>query len=85
MGVEDSVTSRSLPDFDVNSTVGDDNKLDAVSQGYSSLGDCIEDESDDVLLGVLGYAHILVAVTKLPAAPIPFNRSSEAFGSEIQT
>ena len=45
----------------------------------------IEDESDDVLVGVLGYADILVAVTKLPAAPIPSNRSSEAFGSEIQT
>ncbi|KAK7841505.1 cbs domain-containing protein cbsx6 [Quercus suber] len=140
MGVEDNVTSRSLPDFDVNSTVGGDNKLGnggggsarlrkfssrsigffsnntspgfgvsrSMYRGRSAPLTCkvtsslaavmaqmlshrathvwvIEDESDDVLVGVLGYADILVAVTKLPAASIPSNRSSEAFGSEIQT
>ncbi|KAL4609796.1 CBS domain-containing protein CBSX6 [Castanea sativa] len=140
MGVEDNVTSRSLPDFDVNSTVGGDDKLGngggglarlkkfssrsigffsnntspsfgvsrSMYRGRSAPLTCkvtsslaavmaqmlshrathvwvIEDESDDVLVGVLGYADILVAVTKLPAAPIPSNRSSEAFGSEIQT
>lgn len=44
-----------------------------------------EDEGDDILVGVVGYAEILVAVTKQPAAPIPANRSSEASGNEIQT
>lgn len=46
----------------------------------------IEDESDDILVGVVGYADILAAVTKQPAAIIHVNRSTEAFVSnEIQT
>nr|POE70453.1 glucosamine 6-phosphate n-acetyltransferase [Quercus suber] len=53
MGVEDNVTSRSLPDFDVvNSTVGGDNKLDFEDRFWelSALGDdhiisVVEDES----------------------------------------
>lgn len=45
-----------------------------------------EDESDDLLVGVVGYADILAAVTKQPAAaPIPANRSYEAYGNENQT
>lgn len=137
MGVEDNVTPRSLPDFALNSTVGDDKlgnggggsirpkKFSSRSIGFfsntshsfgvsrnmyrgrsapltckvtSSLAAVmaqmlshrathvwvIEDESDDVLVGVVGYADILVAVTKQTAAPIPANRSSEAFGNEIQ-
>ncbi|KAL5767264.1 hypothetical protein ACOSQ2_014047 [Xanthoceras sorbifolium] len=44
-----------------------------------------EDDSDDVLVGVVGYADILVAVTKQPASPIPSNRSLEAFTTEIQS
>ncbi|KAJ7973619.1 CBS domain containing protein [Quillaja saponaria] len=43
-----------------------------------------EDEGDDVLVGVVGYADILRAVTKQPAAFIPANRSCEEFGNEIQ-
>jgi CBS domain-containing protein len=138
MGVEDNVTPRSLPDFALNSTVGDDKlgnggggsirpkKFSSRSIGFfsntshsfgvsrnmyrgrsapltckvtSSLAAVmaqmlshrathvwvIEDESDDVLVGVVGYADILVAVTKQTPAPIPANRSSEAFGNEIQT
>ncbi|KAF3452446.1 hypothetical protein FNV43_RR02879 [Rhamnella rubrinervis] len=46
----------------------------------------IEDESDDILVGVVGYADILAAVTKQPATIIPANRTAEAFVSnEIQT
>ncbi|KAJ7978253.1 CBS domain containing protein [Quillaja saponaria] len=43
-----------------------------------------EDEGDDILVGVVGYADILCAVTKQPAAFIPANISSEAFGNESQ-
>ncbi|GAV58705.1 CBS domain-containing protein [Cephalotus follicularis] len=43
-----------------------------------------EDESDDVLVGVVGYADILVAVTKQPAAMISATRSSEIYPNEIQ-
>ncbi|XP_020234788.1 CBS domain-containing protein CBSX6 [Cajanus cajan] len=43
-----------------------------------------EDESDDVLVGIVGYADILAAVTKPPATIIPVNRSTEGFGNEIQ-
>ncbi|GLT60049.1 hypothetical protein SLA2020_328360 [Shorea laevis] len=40
-----------------------------------------EDESDDFLVGVVGYADILSAVTKpLPAPMTPGNQSNEAFG-----
>ncbi|XP_021890880.1 CBS domain-containing protein CBSX6 [Carica papaya] len=42
-----------------------------------------EDDSDDVLVGVVGYADILVAVTKQPSTFIPSNRSCEGFGAEI--
>ncbi|XP_022742553.1 CBS domain-containing protein CBSX6-like [Durio zibethinus] len=44
-----------------------------------------EDENDDVLVGVVGYADILVAVTKQPAAVIPTTRSITELGSEIQS
>lgn len=43
-----------------------------------------EDESDDVLVGVVGYADILGAVAKPPTTFIPANRSTEGFGNEIQ-
>ncbi|KHN29284.1 CBS domain-containing protein CBSX6 [Glycine soja] len=43
-----------------------------------------EDENDEVLVGVVGYADILAAVTKPPTAFIPANRSTEGFGNEIQ-
>lgn len=133
MGVEDNVTTRSLPDFTVNSTVGDNNMVNGVGSprprkfssrsigfnpGSSSFGigrsmyrgrsaplTCritsslaavmaqmlshrathvwvTEDNSEDVLVGVVGYADIIVAVTKQPAAFIPVNRSSEGFASE---
>ncbi|XVE90545.1 hypothetical protein DITRI_Ditri20bG0086400 [Diplodiscus trichospermus] len=44
-----------------------------------------EDENDDVLVGVVGYADILVAVTKQPAAVIPTNQSITELASEIQS
>ncbi|KAI9078436.1 hypothetical protein K1719_039655 [Acacia pycnantha] len=44
-----------------------------------------EDEGDDVLVGVVGYADILAAVTKPPTAFIVSNRSTEGFGNEVQT
>lgn len=44
-----------------------------------------EDDSDDVLVGVVGYADILVAVTKSPTAFTVFNKSTEGCGTEIQT
>ncbi|XP_044482752.1 CBS domain-containing protein CBSX6-like [Mangifera indica] len=44
-----------------------------------------EDESDDVLVGVVGYADILAAVTKQPAASNLGNRSYEGFATEIQS
>lgn len=46
----------------------------------------IEDESDDILVGVVGFADILAAVSKQPATIIPATQSSEAFANnEIQT
>ncbi|GLT36440.1 hypothetical protein SLA2020_108150 [Shorea laevis] len=42
-----------------------------------------EDESDDVLLGVVGYADILFAVTK-PPTMTTVNQSNEAMRIEIQ-
>lgn len=134
MGVEDNVASRSLPDFSVNPTKGNNNlakgggstrqkKFSSRSIGFnpsslsfgvsksmyrgrsapltckvtSSLAAVmaqmlshrathvwvIEDESDDVLVGVVGYADILVAVTKQPASFIPANRSIEVSANEI--
>lgn len=44
-----------------------------------------EDENDDVLVGVVGYADILAAVTKQPASFIPANRSFEALSNSIQS
>ncbi|KAJ0014730.1 hypothetical protein Pint_21297 [Pistacia integerrima] len=47
-----------------------------------------EDESDDVLVGVVGYADILTAVTKQPTAlnlGNLGNRSYEGFATEIQS
>ncbi|KAI4350158.1 hypothetical protein L6164_010667 [Bauhinia variegata] len=44
-----------------------------------------EEENDDVLVGVVGYADILVAVTKQPADFMPAFKSTEAFGNEIQS
>ena len=43
-----------------------------------------EDENDDVLVGVVGYADILGAVTKPPTISIPANKPIEEFGNEIQ-
>lgn len=137
MGVEDDVTSRSLPDFTLNSTDGNNNLVNGGSgsrrpkkfssrsigffsnspsfggnrsmyRGRSAPLTCkvtsslaavmaqmlshrathvwvIEDESDDVLVGVVGYADILAAVTKQPATFVASNRSCEAFGNEIHT
>ncbi|XVF56468.1 hypothetical protein PTKIN_Ptkin06aG0123400 [Pterospermum kingtungense] len=44
-----------------------------------------EDEDDDVLVRVVGYADILVAVTKQPTAVIPTTRSIMELVSEIQS
>ncbi|PON45513.1 CBS domain containing protein [Parasponia andersonii] len=137
MGVEDNVSSRSLPDFSVNPTVGNSSQANGggftrarkfssrsigFSPGNSSFGisrsmyrgrsaplTCkvtsslaavmaqmlshrathvwvIEDESDDVLVGVVGYADILAAVTKQPAAFAAANRSCEGgVVNEVQT
>ncbi|XP_027351688.1 CBS domain-containing protein CBSX6 [Abrus precatorius] len=136
MGVEDNVNSRSLPEFCMNSTAGDNDlvngggsrkprKFSSRSIGFfsnsgshgfgsrsmyrgrsapltckitSSLAAVLaqllshrathvwvtEDENDDVLVGVIGYADILAAVTKPPTTFIPANRSTEGFGNEIQ-
>lgn len=137
MGVEDNVTSRSLPELCVNSKTGDNNlvngggsrkpkKFSSRSIGFfnnsashnfgsrsmyrgrsapltckmtSSLAAVMaqmlshrathvwvtEDENDDVLVGVVGYADILAAVTKPPTIFIAANKSStEGFGNEIQ-
>ncbi|EEF50074.1 CBS domain-containing protein CBSX6 [Ricinus communis] len=43
-----------------------------------------EADNDEVLVGVVGYADILFAVTKPPASFIPINRSTEGFPTEIQ-
>jgi hypothetical protein len=43
-----------------------------------------EDENEEVLVGVVGYADILGAVTKPPTIFTPPIRSSEGFGNEIQ-
>lgn len=45
----------------------------------------IEDERDDVLVGVVGYADILAAVSKPPAAVAAANRSCEGLANEIQS
>ncbi|KAK9291864.1 hypothetical protein L1049_019814 [Liquidambar formosana] len=135
MGVEDNVTSRFLPDFSVDSQVGDKSiaigggstrqrKFSSRSIGFfsnptspsfgasrsmyrgrsapltckvtNSLAAVMaqmlshrathvwvtEDESEDVLVGVVGYADILGAVAKQPAAVLPSIRSYEAFGTE---
>ncbi|XP_057999409.1 CBS domain-containing protein CBSX6-like [Hevea brasiliensis] len=42
-----------------------------------------EDSGDDVLVGMVGYADILIAVTKPPSSFIPVNRSSEGFAAEV--
>ena len=44
-----------------------------------------EDENDDILVGVVGYADILAAVTKQPTSFIPANRSFETLGNSIQS
>ncbi|TYI47617.1 hypothetical protein E1A91_D13G186500v1 [Gossypium mustelinum] len=44
-----------------------------------------EDDNDDVLVGMVSYADILVAVTKQPAAFIPSTRSITELASEIQS
>ncbi|XP_058737444.1 CBS domain-containing protein CBSX6 [Vicia villosa] len=136
MGVEDNVTSRSLPDFCVNSRSGGDNdsvnggskkpkKFSSRSIGFfnnsqshsfgsrsmyrgrsapltckmtSSLAAVMaqmlshrathvwvtEDENDEILVGVVGYADILGAVTKPPTIFTPANKSSEGIVNEIQ-
>lgn len=46
----------------------------------------VTEAENEVLLGVVGYADILAAVTKLPAPGIPPTRSIETFGTtEIQS
>ncbi|KAG7585844.1 CBS domain [Arabidopsis thaliana x Arabidopsis arenosa] len=44
-----------------------------------------EADSDDVLVGVVGYGEILTAVTKQPSAFVPSNRSYEGFSNENQS
>ncbi|XP_010415073.1 PREDICTED: CBS domain-containing protein CBSX6 [Camelina sativa] len=44
-----------------------------------------EADSDDVLVGVVGYGEILTAVTKQPSAFVPSNRSYEGFGNDTQS
>ncbi|KAJ6757723.1 CBS DOMAIN-CONTAINING PROTEIN CBSX6 [Salix koriyanagi] len=44
----------------------------------------IEDDSDDILVGVVGYADILAAVTKQSASAPPVNRSEGGFATEFQ-
>ncbi|XP_061946506.1 CBS domain-containing protein CBSX6-like [Populus nigra] len=46
----------------------------------------IEDDSDDILVGVVGYADILAAVTKQPASVTltPVNRPEGGFATEFQ-
>ncbi|CAH8256942.1 unnamed protein product [Arabidopsis lyrata] len=44
-----------------------------------------EADSDDVLVGVVGYGEILTAVTKQPSAFVPSHRSYEGFGNENQS
>uniref|UniRef100_A0A2P2JIW7 CBS domain-containing protein n=1 Tax=Rhizophora mucronata TaxID=61149 RepID=A0A2P2JIW7_RHIMU len=124
MGVEDHLSARSLPDFTVNSPVGDNNVTNSTAStrpkkfssrsigfnlGSSSFGSgrsmyrgrsapltckstsslaavmaqmlshrathvwVTENDSDDVLVGVVGYADILIAVTKPSAAFVPMN------------
>ena len=138
MGVEDNVTSRSLPHFSVNSTGGENNmanggastrqrKFSSRSIGFfsnpaspsfgasrsmyrgrsapltckvtSSLAAVMaqmlshrathvwvtEAESEDILVGVVGYADILAAVIKQPAPVIPSTTpSGEGYATEIQ-
>ncbi|KAG6598932.1 CBS domain-containing protein CBSX6, partial [Cucurbita argyrosperma subsp. sororia] len=43
-----------------------------------------EDENDEILVGVVGYADILAAVTKQPRSFIRVNRSFETLGNSIQ-
>ncbi|KAG8649544.1 CBS domain-containing protein CBSX6 [Manihot esculenta] len=43
-----------------------------------------DNDDDDVLVGVVGYADILFAVTKPPSSFIPSNQSSECFATENQ-
>ncbi|KAM7276684.1 hypothetical protein ACFE04_018550 [Oxalis oulophora] len=43
------------------------------------------EESEDVLVGVVGYSDILIAVTKQPPATSAANKSYETFVNEIQT
>lgn len=44
-----------------------------------------EDESDDILVGVVGYADILAAVSKQPASVTPSIRSLEKLTNEVQS
>ncbi|KAF2307382.1 hypothetical protein GH714_026769 [Hevea brasiliensis] len=134
MGADDNLTTRSFPDFTVNSTNGENNMFNdggstrarkfssrsiGFNPGSSSFGigrsmyrgrsaplTCklssslaavmaqmlshrathvwvTEDNGDDVLVGVVGYADILIAVTKPPSSFIPVNRSSEGFAAEV--
>ncbi|OIW20899.1 hypothetical protein TanjilG_25071 [Lupinus angustifolius] len=135
-GVEDNVTSSSLPELNINSTTGDNNLVNGDSsrkprifssrsigffsnssspsfgsrsmyRGRSAPLTCkitsslaavmaqmlshrathvwvTADESDDVIVGVVGYADILAAVTKPPTVFIPANRASQGFQNEIQ-
>ncbi|XP_024030970.1 CBS domain-containing protein CBSX6 [Morus notabilis] len=133
MGVEDNVSSRSLPDFCLNPAAGNNNLANGsgstrsrrfssrsigFNPGNSSFGSMyrgrsapltckvtsslaavmaqmlshrathvwvIEDGSDDVLVGVVGYSDILAAVTKQPASIAAANRSCEGLVNEIQS
>ncbi|KAL5566759.1 hypothetical protein UlMin_029923 [Ulmus minor] len=136
MGVEDNVSSSSVPDFSLNQTVGNNNQsngggskrpkkfssrsigfnpahpnfsiIRSMYRGRSAPLTCkvtsslaavmaqmlshrashvwvVEDESDYVLVGVVGYADILAAVTKQPASvAAAANRTSEGLVNEIQ-
>ncbi|RVX07339.1 CBS domain-containing protein CBSX6 [Vitis vinifera] len=81
MGVEDNVTSRSLPHFSVNLT-------GVMAQMLSHRATHVwvtEAESEDILVGVVGYADILAAVIKQPAPVIPSTTpSGEGYATEIQ-
>ncbi|KAI4369330.1 hypothetical protein MLD38_017780 [Melastoma candidum] len=129
MGVEDHVSSRTLPDAEISSIVGSSGTADgdglnrpkkfssrsigffsnqasstfgasrSMYRGRSTPLTCrvtsslaavmtqmlshrathvwvTESENEDVLVGVVGYADILLAVTKQPTPGIPSNRST---------
>ncbi|KAE8673710.1 hypothetical protein F3Y22_tig00111774pilonHSYRG00047 [Hibiscus syriacus] len=94
MGIEDNVSSPLFPDIFVDSPaqVGSVKPMKLSSRSIElnpvSSGQHVwvtEDENEDVLVGVVGYADILVAVTKQPATLFPTTRSVKELGSEIRS